>query len=185
MFKWHVVFILENPILITMCWNKTFDLKYCKRYISGPWFMFFYLCVIHLCQISKQSPNIWFMQISMTTLMEHSSAQPRECSFLPKKLISTNIFFVELVFGCAWYDKNRALFRKKVFQKWTNGNNENCSTDPIFRTENYFQIKSLCLGGNYHGHKMRALRWAWKLAQINNPHARQLKISKSWEPFWS
>ena len=38
---------------------------------------------------------------SMTTLLEHSCAYPRECSFLPKKLISTNNFFVGLVFSCA------------------------------------------------------------------------------------
>ena len=47
---------------------------------------------------------------SMTTLMEHSCAHPRECSFLPKKLMLTNNFFIGLVFSCAWYDKNRALF---------------------------------------------------------------------------
>ena len=52
----------------------------------------------------------WFKVISMTTLVEHRCAQPRECSFLPKKLMSTNIFFIGLVFTCAWYDKNRALF---------------------------------------------------------------------------
>ena len=42
-----------------------------------------------------------------------------------------------------------------------------------------------CLCRNYHGHKMQALRWAWKLAYINNRHQLQLKFSKSWEPFWS
>ena len=41
------------------------------------------------------------------------------------------------------------------------------------------------LGRNYYGHKMWALRWAWKIAQINNRHQCQLKFSKFWEPFWS
>ena len=48
--------------------------------------------------IDRYNANIF---ISMTTVMEHSSAQPRECSFLPKKLMSTNIFFIGLVFACA------------------------------------------------------------------------------------
>ena len=47
---------------------------------------------------------------SMTTLMEHSGAQPRECSFMPKKLMSTNNFLIGLVLGCVRYDKNRAHF---------------------------------------------------------------------------
>ena len=47
---------------------------------------------------------------SMTTLMEHSDAQPRECSFMPKKLMSTNNFLIGLVLGCVRYDKNRANF---------------------------------------------------------------------------
>ena len=46
----------------------------------------------------------------MTTLMEHSGAQPRECSFMPKKLMSTNNFLIGLVLGCVRYDKNRAHF---------------------------------------------------------------------------
>ena len=37
----------------------------------------------------------------MTTLMEHSSAQPRECSFLPKNLMSTNDFVIGLVLDYA------------------------------------------------------------------------------------
>ena len=54
----------------------------------------------------------------MTTLMEHSGAQPRECLFMPKKLMSTNNFLIGLVLGCAQYDKNKALFlENKVFQK--------------------------------------------------------------------
>ena len=54
---------------------------------------------------------------SMTTLMEHSSAYPRECSVLPKKLMSSNNFFIALFLGCAMYDKNRALFDKIKFFK--------------------------------------------------------------------
>ena len=48
--------------------------------------------------------------ISMTTFMEHSGAQPRECSFMPKKSMSTNNFLIGLVLGCLRYDKNRAYF---------------------------------------------------------------------------
>ena len=33
---------------------------------------------------------------SMTILMEHSGAQSRECSFLPKKFMSTTSFFIRL-----------------------------------------------------------------------------------------
>ena len=39
-------------------------------------------------------------QGSMTTLMEHRCAQPREWSFWPKKLMSTNIFLIKLVLDC-------------------------------------------------------------------------------------
>ena len=55
----------------------------------------------------KYAPNCYKMStqgnkvVSMTTLMEHSGAQPRECTFLPKKLMSTNKFFIGLVLGCA------------------------------------------------------------------------------------
>ena len=39
--------------------------------------------------------------VRMITLVEHRCAQPRECSFLPKKLMSTNNLFIGLVLGCA------------------------------------------------------------------------------------
>ena len=48
--------------------------------------------------------------ISMTALVEHRCAQPRECSFLPKKLMPTNSFFDRLVLGCIRVGKNRAHF---------------------------------------------------------------------------
>ena len=35
-----------------------------------------------------------FTLVSMTTLMEHNSTQPRECSFMPTKMMSTNDFFI-------------------------------------------------------------------------------------------
>ena len=38
--------------------------------------------------------------ISMTTLMYHSVAQPRECSSMPLKLMPTNNFLIVLVLGC-------------------------------------------------------------------------------------
>ena len=47
---------------------------------------------------------------SMTTLIEHSSAQPMLCLFLPKKLMSTNSFWDRIVLGSLRADKNRALF---------------------------------------------------------------------------
>ena len=45
------------------------------------------------------------MYNSMTTLVEHSSAKPRECSFLPKK----SFFFIGLVWIVHDTTKNRAL----------------------------------------------------------------------------
>ena len=59
------------------------------------------------------------MWVRMTTLVEHRYAQPRECSFLPKNLMSNVLN--KLIMGCIWADKNRALFLvNKVFQKWMN-----------------------------------------------------------------
>ena len=49
-------------------------------------------------------------RISMPALVEHRCAQPRECSFLPKKLMPTNSFFDRLVLGCIRVGKNRAHF---------------------------------------------------------------------------
>ena len=58
---------------------------------------------------------------------------------------------------------------------------------PPFKTilKALLRLPTPYLDRNFYGHKMEALRWAWKLAQTNNQHPWQLKISKSWEPFWS
>ena len=61
-------------------------------------------------QIVNILPITSMMPVSMTTLLEHSGAQPRECSFMPKKLMSINNFLIGLVLGCVRYNKNRAHF---------------------------------------------------------------------------
>ena len=49
---------------------------------------------------------------SMSTLMEYSSAQPRECSFLPKRLMSTNNFLLYLFWVVHDMTKIGPSFRK-------------------------------------------------------------------------
>ena len=79
-------------------------------------------CTPSLEQFTRESPtrtNCPSLEPSMTTLMKHSSAQPRECSFLPIKLMSKNYFFIGLCLGLRMIQQKRDSFlENEVFQKW-------------------------------------------------------------------
>ena len=65
----------------------------------------------HLAENTKRAKSV-----SMITLMDHISAKPRECSLLPKELMSTNNFFIGLVRVANGTKKQGPFLENKVFK---------------------------------------------------------------------
>ena len=79
------------------------------------------ICSLGFSSCYCMKPASWsYVNVSMSSLLAHTVAQPTKWRFLPKNLNQLVIFVIGLAFTWSRVDKNRAQFQKtNYFKKWS------------------------------------------------------------------